>query len=679
MRESAFLAELQQLLAGDVDGIDGDRKARVLRAAAATLETAGEPVRCTIVPFVPGHRPADEAAHPGLGSSEEVAVILPGARQDPACLLYTVSGDPTGEVSVDATVSFTGPDGGAAPVSVPGWDRRPVPPRAFTVGEDGAASIAGADPRDRGARRVLSLCPAHDLLPGAAWGWDELGAGIGGGATDGAHPFTFGHLFSQRLLVELRAVDRGVPVAAAATTMFVCDLRRSGSLYRRLLDRLVAVDVGRQARAAGVDAPGVAYHPWFPVLRIGAEKADLYTRALVEDIAGSGQHLSDPGWLMRVGLQLEFLTFMGICEAVKDDVGDLLSPAERAAYEGSEHFAEVRARVDPEAWQEVWDLRRIAFPRLGTPRTGPVSALNLLAKKKATLGFLHVHHRDLRHAIALAGRNHHNAQETWQRVFRDAERAVLRMTPAAFPELDYLSEQTREFVLWHRKGRFELGRTVRFPGAVTGLFADQDGLFASACNQYRASMNEVADWAKQHGIMDHTGPECVPRRVSLLEAHLDEPARVAAMQHRDGFGPALDAVGPAPAGYARPADEVGGLLASTPPFCTLAPAERLALAAAARPRTLGPTERLLVQGQRSSRSLFLLAEGELEVLVRDHRGEDVTTGTIRAGALVGGPPAPGDGSYDATVRALEGAVVYELGPRQYEPVLRGGWEREAAA
>ena len=80
----------------------------------------------------------------------------------------------------------------------------------------------------------------------------------------------------------------------------------------------------------------------------------------------------------------------------------------------------------------MWALREIAF---GGPRTGPVGALNLLNKRRATLEFLHVHHEDLQHAIELAGPNVHNAQETWHRVFRDAERAVLRQTPDAFPEL----------------------------------------------------------------------------------------------------------------------------------------------------------------------------------------------------------------------------------------------------
>ena len=41
-------------------------------------------------------------------------------------------------------------------------------------------------------------------------------------------------------------------------------------------------------------------------------------------------------------------------------------------------------------------------------------------------------------------------------------------------------------------------------------------------------MNHVADWARAEGLMDHTGEECVPRQVSLLEAHMNQPTRVGA-------------------------------------------------------------------------------------------------------------------------------------------------------
>ena len=482
----------------------------------------------------------------------------------------------------------------------------------------------------------------------------------------GEQLFGFEHRFSQRVDVELVATWHGVPVGGSQTSVLVCDLRRCGSLYQRLLDELVGPDTERQAARAGVANPGAAYHPWYPVLVIGSEKAALYTRALVQDITGRGRHLSDPGWLMRVGLYLEFLTFLGICEAVEDD---LLSPAERAAYERGEGFEQLRSRVDGRAWREVWKLREIAFPLPGLPRTGPVAAANLLAKKRATLRFLEVHHADLRHAIELAGRNHHNAQETWQRVFRDAERAVLSRTPAAFPELRWLSEQMREFVLWHRRGRFELGRTVRLPRAIGALVADQDGLFGSACTQYRASMNEVADWAKERGLMDHTGLECVPRQVSLLEARVNQPGRVAVLQRRDGYGPDLEVPAELPAAFQRPATEIEGLLAAVPLFALLPPHEIRTLARTARPLTLGPTERLVVQDQAGG-SLFVVAEGEVEVVLRRDGGADVVVDTMGKGAVVGEMSLLTGQPRSATVRAVDGAVAYEIGARQYGPCLR---------
>lgn len=576
-----------------------------------------------IVPFVPGRRPGHEAAHPGLGSSDEVAVILGDGGEDSTCILYTLPGAGQPGVTVEATLSLHG-----SGEPLPGWDRREIVPER--IGDE---------------RFVFVLHPAREL-------GDEL--------------FTFEQRYSRQVDVRLEACWQGVSVASAETAVLVCDLRRSGSLYQRLLDDLVVPDTARQAARAGVENPGPAYHPWYPVLLIGSEKGALYTRALIADITGDGQHLSDPGWLLRVGLNLEFLTFLGICEAVEDE---LLSPAERAAFEGSDELAEIRSRVDGRAWREVWRLREIAFARRGLPRTGPVAAANLLAKKRATLRFLEVHHADLRHAIELAGRNHHNAQETWQRVFRDAERAVLSRTPAAFPELAFVNEQVRQFLLWHRRGRFELGRTFRLPRPISALVADQDGLFGAACTQYRASMNEVADWAKRRGLMDHTGLECVSRQVSLLEARVNQPDRVDVLQRRDGYGPDLDVPAELPAAFQRPAAEIESLLAAVPLFALLGADEVHTLARTARPLTLGPTERMVVQDQEGG-SLFVVAEGEVEVVVRREDGEDLVVDIMGKGEVVGEMSLLTGQPRNATVRALEGAVAYEIGTRQYAPCLR---------
>ena len=281
--------------------------------------------------------------------------------------------------------------------------------------------------------------PITILLPGEDWDWEDLDEQIRELAADTADPFTFGHLFSQVLHVHLRLTVRDIPIASAQTWIDVYDTPRFGSLYRHIVDYMIKPDTEKQAREAGLEELDHAYHPWFPVLLIGSDKAALYTRALREDIVHKKLHLADPRWLARVGLYLEFLTCIGIFEAVKDEMGDLLTPSEREVYENSPVFAEVRKRLNPAGWREVWALREIVFPRFGTPHTGPVSALNLRQKKKATLAFLKVHHDDLKNAIDLAGPNEHNSQETWHRVFRDAERAVLRKTQLAFPELEFLS------------------------------------------------------------------------------------------------------------------------------------------------------------------------------------------------------------------------------------------------
>jgi hypothetical protein len=85
--EAIVLSRLQDLLAAEVTGLDAERKAGVLKRAADALDRDGRPLECRMVPFVPGRRPSDEAAYPGLGSSEAVAAILPDGRDDPAWLL----------------------------------------------------------------------------------------------------------------------------------------------------------------------------------------------------------------------------------------------------------------------------------------------------------------------------------------------------------------------------------------------------------------------------------------------------------------------------------------------------------------------------------------------------------------------------------------------------------------
>jgi hypothetical protein len=461
-------------------------------------------------------------------------------------------------------------------------------------------------------------------------------------------------------------------VSATTAWIEVCDTHRMGSLYQRVVDQIVRPDTERQFRERGMAGADHAFHPWFPVLLIGADKAALYTRALVGDIVHKHSHLTDPRWLLRVGVYLEFLTCLGIFEAVKDSVGDVLTPAERDAFECSPAFAQLRERIDPRAWRRVWKLREMVFRKVGIPQTGPVSAANLLQKREATLAFLETHHHDLKHAIALAGPNPHNAQETWFRVFRDAERAALRKTLDAFPEIGFLPKKAQHFVLWHRRGHF--GRSDRsvLPGGLSKLFGDQDGLFACACTQYRASMNDVARWARDHGLMEYTGKECVPREVSLMEAYQGgRQDRIATLQWRDGCEEKLDIQEQVAVREPRlGADEKFHLLRDAAIFRHLSDPECRWLAYVLRPIVLGPMERILIQGRPGS-SLFLVVEGEFEVLVRQPDGADRLTARVGPGATLGEMSLLTGAPRSATVRAsVAGGVVFEIGKEQYQPLVK---------
>jgi len=556
-----------------------------------------------VVPFVPGRRPTDDQRWPGFGSSDSAALVTGGTRANEAVILVEASGLPATAV-LEATVTIDGQ-------LVDGWDRVRVPPAT-------------------GPRHRVVLRPDLDF---------------------GEVDLTLTAGLLRRARVDVRAVDQGAQLATDVAFLDVCDIRQLGSLYQRITDRLVRPDLARQARAAGVEDPGVAYHPWYPVLLIGSAKVASYARALEDDIVGKEDHLTDPVWLLRIGVHLELLTCLGIIAAVKDEVGDLLEPEERAALEEGAALAGVRARIDPDAWRVVWEKRMVCFARFGTPRLGPVSGLNLLRKREATLDFLHAHHEDLKRAIELAGPNRFNAQETWQRVFRDAERAVLQSTAAGFPELGFLPAAAREAVLWRRFG---------FPGT--------NGVYPTACDQYRSSMNQVADWAADRDLMDYAGAECIPLGASLLHARVADPSRVAVLQRQDGFGPDLAIAEPAVA-ETPSTQEIEDLLREVTVFRMLSDDQLHDLALGARPLFFGPTQRFVVQGHLGT-SLFLIAEGEVEVRRREADGSDWLVETMGRGEVVGEMSFLTGAPRAATVRSVEETLVFEIGRQAYLPLVQ---------
>ena len=170
--------------------------------------------------------------------------------------------------------------------------------------------------------------------------------------------------------------------------------------------------------------------------------------------------------------------------------------------------------------------------------------------------------------------------------------------------------------------------------------------------------------------MDHTGDECVPRQVSLLEAHMNQPARVALLQRRDGYDP--DARGRRRAARELPA-------AARPSSRRCSPARRCsrcstpdeldALARTARPLTLGPMERIIVQGQEGD-SLFVVADGEVEVAAaRATTAPTCASARWRNGAVLGEMSLLTGEPRSATVRARRRRARLRGRPRQYEPIL----------
>src|SRR4051794_15743122 len=167
--EAVFLSRLQDLLVAEVAGLDTEHKASVLRRAADVMERDGRPLQCRMVPFMPGRRPSDEAAHPGLGSSEAVAGIPPDGKDDPPLVLSPLPG-PSGKTSVRVRVPFPGPDGTLPPVVVPGWRDREAVPLMFATEARGDPRLTSAKTaRGLDDRRVIAISPGRDLLPGGAW------------------------------------------------------------------------------------------------------------------------------------------------------------------------------------------------------------------------------------------------------------------------------------------------------------------------------------------------------------------------------------------------------------------------------------------------------------------------------------------------------------------------------
>ncbi|HSN96768.1 MAG TPA: hypothetical protein VLS89_00675, partial [Candidatus Nanopelagicales bacterium] len=421
MNPKDFQKQLKALLLSPVDGMDWEDKLARVRQYLRQLEARANPLEesaeltptVEIVPFEPGKRPVDEARYPGHGCSERVAYV--GTGPDAAAhgddelwilfrlrdlFAYVAPFQRPFEVTLSAW--FLPPPGAPGePRPVPGLTAIPLAPTVVSRDDYPLPALAPSDWSEfHRTAYIAAIRPREQLIP-----------------PEGADPFTFADRFHQALRIQITLSEEGERLSSAEIEAEVHDTSRFGSLYARLFDDLVQADLQAQKDRLDVTDLHVGYHPWYPVLTIGTDKANLYLRAIHHDLDAQHRNLPDPRWLLRVGLYLELLTCLGIFEAVRDEHPALLSPTERQAFEQSPAFAPIRERLQVAAWRKVWELRQIAPKSSTFPSAGPVSLRNLLRKQKATLDFLHVHHEDLKAAIELAGPNLYDAQETWHRVF----------------------------------------------------------------------------------------------------------------------------------------------------------------------------------------------------------------------------------------------------------------------
>lgn len=252
---------------------------------------------------------------------------------------------------------------------------------------------------------LLDSVVASKASPGcylATVSHEAVSAGLARLGVSSPSTFSLAHLFHRELRVLLELCDGEAVLARDETRVELYDTGQLGSLYRRLMERLVASDTAAQGARRGLGRLPARFHPWYPVLTIGMDKARLYLKAIESDAAQHTAHLPDPRWLMRVGLYLELLTCLGIIEAVRAEYPELLTPEERHALESTPALASLREHLDVKAWREVWGLRHMAR---SSPwrRARPSGRGNLLRKQRATLAFLEAHHEDLKQAIRLAG------------------------------------------------------------------------------------------------------------------------------------------------------------------------------------------------------------------------------------------------------------------------------------
>jgi len=174
MRESDFLAQLHLLLDTDVLGLNQEQKLGLIRSLCVEAQRRGPQQRptCRVVPFMTGRRPIDEAAHPGLGSSDSTSMILDelDSETNTIYILYHLRGldqyppEERDAFAIDISLAFAGTDGSRHTLPLPVWNTRPIAPMVFRMSESDKPMLRAIALRElAGENLVVALAPNQDF------------------------------------------------------------------------------------------------------------------------------------------------------------------------------------------------------------------------------------------------------------------------------------------------------------------------------------------------------------------------------------------------------------------------------------------------------------------------------------------------------------------------------------
>jgi CRP/FNR family transcriptional regulator len=114
--------------------------------------------------------------------------------------------------------------------------------------------------------------------------------------------------------------------------------------------------------------------------------------------------------------------------------------------------------------------------------------------------------------------------------------------------------------------------------------------------------------------------------------------------------------------------DIQSLLEQSEFFRTLSPAGRRAVARICIPRTLGKREMLFLEGDKGH-SMYLMAQGAVQVFRTSPDGKEVVIKVVRAGELFGEVILFEQDRFPASACALTAAEVFLLPKRQFDTLL----------